>query len=283
VGDKIKAFRDAAELLEIAYKKLDEGNKTSAEFHFSSAELLVGTEALADLAPLFREGAPPRIDTPTRKLGDQPKQPDVVGNSDEDEPDPKPQKGSLSGTIKVEGGAGAIGVVTLEPAGKKWKKRTPKERVVEQRDRKFLPRVLAIPVGSKVLFPNFDNIYHNVFSTSNARKFDLGIYKNGEAREVVFDSEGIVRLGCNLHADMSAYIVVVAAPHYAITDTSGNFKFKSLKPGKYVLKAWSERSLEPVTQEIVIKAGENTVAVGVKADAPEGLQPDKFGVARGKK
>jgi plastocyanin len=167
--------------------------------------------------------------------------------------------------------------------GKKWKKRTPKVRVVEQRERNFAPHVLAVPVGSTVTFPNFDNVFHNVFSTSESSKFDLGLYKGGQAREMVFEKEGVVRLGCNLHANMSAYVIVVGAPHYAIADANGGFKFKSLEPGKYKLRAWSEKSLSPVTQEIEISAGGNKVSVGVKADAPEGPAPDKFGVPRGKK
>ena len=76
------------------------------------------------------------------------------------------------------------------------------------------------PAGSTVSFPNFDPIFHNVFSTSPARAFDLGIYKNGESRDVTFAKEGLIRLGCNLHANMAAHVVVVAAPHYVVTDAT---------------------------------------------------------------
>ena len=111
--------------------------------------------------------------------------------------------------------------------------------------------------------------------------FDLGIYKAGEAREYTFQKEGIVRLGCNLHSTMSAYIAVVAAPAYVITDDAGKFSFKHLAPGKYHLKAWSERSKSPITQDVVVKAGVNDVAVGVTGDAAPGPAPDKFGGTRG--
>src|SRR5262249_50735084 len=163
--------------------------------------------------------------------------------------------GSLTGEMMIDGKplGGAYGLVTLEPASGKWPARTPKKRSIEQRSREFLPHVLAVPVGSTVSFPNFDTVFHNVFSTSPLGAFDLGIYKVGEAREFTFQKEGIVRLGCNLHANMSAYIVVVAAPAYVVTDDGGKFSFKHLAPGKYKLKAWSERSKAPITQDVVIK------------------------------
>ena len=80
---------------------------------------------------------------------------------------------------------------------------------------------------------------------------------------------------------MSAYIAVVSAPAYVVTDDHGQFAFKHLAPGKYKLKAWSERSKAPITQDITIKAGANQVNVGVAGDAPAGPQPDKFGGKRG--
>ena len=136
--------------------------------------------------------------------------------------------------------------------------------MIEQRGREFAPRVMAVPVGSTVAFPNFDDIYHNVFSRSKRAPFDLGIYKNGQSREVKFDREGIVRIGCNLHANMSTSIIVVGAPHYAVTDGRGKFRFKSLQPGKYTLRAWTERSAEPVTKKIEMKPGENTSTVDAR-------------------
>jgi hypothetical protein len=133
-----------------------------------------------------------------------------------------------------------------------------------------------------VSFPNFDPVYHNVFSLSPARAFDLGIYKNGESRDVTFEKEGIIRLGCNLHANMTAHVAVVAAPHYVVTEPGGHYKFRSLAPGKYKLRAWAEDSTEPVTKTIEIKEGENTLDLDVPRGAPAGLGTDKFGLPRGK-
>lgn len=289
-GEKAAVLRQAADLLDKAGKALAAGNKHFAEQLFSIAELLTGPEAVASVAGQFREGAPPRVTTPTIKVeASAPPQPKAAGSSEaEDEadkvpPPPKVAIGSLTGSVRIDGkaAAGTYSLVTLEPASGRWKPRTPKRHVMEQRGREFNPRIMAISVGSTVAFPNFDTVFHNVFSTSPVGAFDLGIYKAGEARELKFEKEGIVRLGCNLHANMQAYLVVVAAPSYVVTDEQGRFKFNRLAPGRYKLKAWSERSKAPITQDITIKPGKNDVAVGVSADAPAGPPPDKFGGKRG--
>lgn len=283
IAERAQAITEAASLLQKAGQARSRGNRNFAEQLFSSAEIILGPEALAELAPLFREGAPPRINTPLKVLPkDTPPQPAVVGSSDEeDKAEEKPKRGMLSGVLVIDGKPlEGRGVVTLEPWSGKFRKRTPRTRVMEQRNREFAPKLLVVPVGSTVQFPNFDTIYHNVFSRSEAQPFDLGIYKNGQTRELVFEKEGIVRLGCNLHANMSAYVVVVGAPHYAISDDKGLFSFKSLEPGKYRLRAWSERTTKPREQMIEIKPQRNSVTVSLPADAPSGAT-DKFGVARG--
>jgi plastocyanin len=160
------------------------------------------------------------------------------------------------------------------------KPRRPKLRVVEQRDKTFAPHVLAVPPGSTVAFPNFDGIYHDVFSISPTKKFDVGLYKDGETRELKFEKPGIVRLGCNIHAKMSAYIVVVDAPHYVVVDGARPFAFRSLAPGRYKVRAWSERSAQPTETEIVIRPGANTAALDVDGDAAPGPGEDKFGMTR---
>lgn len=287
VADKAQLLREAAEQLIKAGTMLDNGNKNLAEQLFSTAELLAGAESLASLAPLFRDGAPPRVVTPTQKVDPAAaRQPVVAGNSEDDDEAAKvaPPRavGSLTGTLQIDGKTGGgFGLITLEPASGKWKPRTPKRGVIEQRGREFFPRLAAIPVGSTLTFPNFDTVFHNVFSSSPTAAFDLGIYKVGEAREYTFTKEGIVRIGCNLHANMSAYIAVVAAPSYVVTDAAGEFAFRRLAPGKYKLRAWSDRSKTPITQDVTIKAGKNEISVGVSADAPAGPQPDKFGGKRG--
>jgi plastocyanin len=286
VGEKAAALREAASLLEKAAGTLADGNKSLAEQQFSFAEQLVGVEMLAPIAPMFREGAPPRVTTPTQKIDvNAPAQPRAIGNSEADDEaakvPPPPQVGSLTGTLQIDGkAANAFGLITLEPAGGKFKARTPKRVVMEQRGREFLPNVMAVSVGSTISFPNFDTVFHNVFSTSGIGAFDLGLYKAGEAREFTFRKRAS-SVGCNLHANMSAYLVVVSQPAYVVTDDKGAFKFNRLAAGKYKLKAWSEKSKAPITQDITIKVGKNEVTVGVTGDAPAGPAPDQFGGKRG--
>lgn len=287
VGEAAQLLRETAAQLDKAAVTLERGNKNLAEQLFSTAELLIGADALSELAPLFREGAPPRVTTPTQRIDTSAApQPKVAGSSEaEDEaakvPPPR-ATGSLTGTLLIDGKAGgAFGLITLEPVGRSWKPRTPKRVVVEQRGREFLPRLTAVSVGSTISFPNFDTVFHNVFSSSQISPFDLGLYKVGEAREFTFTKEGLIRLGCNLHANMSAYIAVVSAPSYVVTDENGKFSFRRLAPGKYKLRAWSVRTKTPITQEVTIKRGKNELTVGVSGDAPAGPQPDKFGGKRG--
>lgn len=286
-SERAELLREAATLLDKAAKALKAGNRNNAEQLFTSAEILVGPEAVAELAPRFREGAPPVVGGKTIKFDPQTApQPEVVGSSEaedaEDKVAPPKVEGSLAGVIQIGGkGASGVGLVTLDPIGKKGKKRAPRRRVIEQRGREFAPKLTAISVGSTIAFPNFDSLFHNVFSTSPVTPFDLGMYRNGEAREYTFAKEGVIRVGCNLHANMSAYIAVVAAPHYTVTDGSGAFSFQHLAPGKYKLSAWNERSKEPVVKEVTIKAGKNQLDVSVTDDAPKGPPPDKFGGKRG--
>jgi plastocyanin len=255
------------------------GQRSYAEQLFSRAELIVGPDAVAEIAPVFRASAPPRVATATTKMPmDTAPQPKIaVGGSDEEG-----AKGaaSVEGAILVDGlPLRGVGVVMLTPASGGARPRVAKQRVVEQRGRTFAPHLLAVPVGSTVAFPNFDSIFHNVFSISPTAPFDLGLYKNGESRAVTFKKEGIVRVGCNLHSQMAAYVIVVAAPHYAVSDDAGTFAFHALAPGKYKMKAWSERSAQPLTTELIVKAGVNHVSVPLAGGASDD-NPDKFGELR---
>jgi plastocyanin len=120
----------------------------------------------------------------------------------------------------------------------------PDERRVrmDQRDERFVPHVLAITVGSIVDFPNNDRTYHNVFSLSEARSFDLGRYAAGNSKPVRFDRPGIVRVFCDIHSHMNAFILVFAHRYFAVTDAEGRYRIDNVPPGAYTVSIWRESS-----------------------------------------
>lgn len=109
------------------------------------------------------------------------------------------------------------------------------------RDKRFDPRVLVVPVGTTVDFPNVDKIFHNVFSLSETARFDLGLYRKGEARATTFTKPGLVRLYCNIHPQMAAFILVVEGGAYGQADDGGAVTLEGLAPGRHVVRAWHER------------------------------------------
>jgi plastocyanin len=116
--------------------------------------------------------------------------------------------------------------------------------VMVQKMKTFTPHVLAIPAGSAVEFPNYDPIFHNAFSGYSGQVFDVGLYPPGRSRTVVFKREGVVRVFCNIHASMSAVIVVLKTPYYAVSDASGSYTIPDVPPGEYRLHLYHERALQ---------------------------------------
>ncbi|HEY8166718.1 MAG TPA: carboxypeptidase regulatory-like domain-containing protein [Gemmatimonadaceae bacterium] len=112
---------------------------------------------------------------------------------------------------------------------------------------RFMPHVLPVVAGSTVRFPNEDPIYHNVFSLSRARTFDLGRYARGSSKNVVFPAAGLVQVFCHIHADMSGYILVLDNPFFVQPDENGRFALDGIPPGEYRLVAWHERARPNVT------------------------------------
>jgi plastocyanin len=111
---------------------------------------------------------------------------------------------------------------------------------MDQRNETFVPHVLAITTGTTVEFPNSDRIYHNVFSLSKTRPFDLGRYATGRSKAIRFDRSGIVRVFCEIHSHMNAFILVFGHPFFAITDADGRYRIDNVPPGTYSLVAWNE-------------------------------------------
>jgi hypothetical protein len=113
---------------------------------------------------------------------------------------------------------------------------------IHQKNATFVPHVLPVMVGTSVEFPNDDNIFHNVFSKSDAAPFDLGLYKKGDlAKQVPFNKPGEVDVFCSIHARMSCIILVLENPYFAVTDSRGHYTITNVPPGTYTLVAWQER------------------------------------------
>jgi plastocyanin len=130
---------------------------------------------------------------------------------------------------------------------------------MQQIDRRFSPDLLVVPAGTTVSFPNMDPIFHNIFSLSKPREFDLGSYKKGESRSVEFPRAGIIEVYCHLHPNMEATVVVTPNRWYARSDRSGQYRIPEVPPGRYTVVAW-HKSAGFFRKEIVVQAGHDSVA-----------------------
>jgi len=149
------------------------------------------------------------------------------------------QTGTVKGTVTTgpDRQVVADAVVMIEgPANGGGTTRT----TMNQQHEAFAPHVLGVAVGTTVDFPNGDPVLHNVFSTSPPKRFDLGMYGQGETRNVVFDSPGVVLVRCNVHPRMTGYIVVHSNPYVAVTDAHGSYTITSVPPGTYTARIWHE-------------------------------------------
>lgn len=128
---------------------------------------------------------------------------------------------------------------------------------VASRDKRFDPRILAVPVGARVSFPNVDPIYHNAFSLSPNNTFDMGLYRKGASRDVVLNAPGVVRVYCNIHPDMAASVVVVDGNAYSKVGTDGAYRIEGIPPGAYDVHIWSDVAGEQVVS-LTLEAGRTT-------------------------
>ena len=139
---------------------------------------------------------------------------------------------------------------------------------IQQQGLQFQPRAVIVQRGMRVSFPNLDKEYHNVFSYSRAKRFDLGRFPKGETREVTFDEPGLVRVFCEIHEHMRAFVLVVDSPYRASAGPDGKFTLPKVPPGTYTLVAWHEQ-YETVRKTVEVKAGGLAVDVTFAAAAPE--------------
>ena len=155
-------------------------------------------------------------------------------------------------------------VIFVETAG--MAPPAPQTAVIEQRNSRFEPDLIVIPVGSTVQFPNQDPIFHNVFSLSRARQFDLGYYPQSKSKSITFDQPGVVQVYCHLHANMYAAIVVTGSPWAERLANTGDFVFHNIPAGHYRIVAWHKVAGARAVEADVPAAGEARVTIGIPID-----------------
>jgi plastocyanin len=133
-----------------------------------------------------------------------------------------------------------------------------------QRNKSFEPHVIVVQVGSLIQFPNKDPFFHNIFSMYDGKRFDLGLYEAGTSRSVRFDRPGVSFLFCNIHAEMSAVVIVVDTPYFAMSDRAGHLTIPDVPYGRYQMHVWYERSLPENLKELtrVVTVSEQTRSLG---------------------
>lgn len=134
---------------------------------------------------------------------------------------------------------------------------------IDQRGETFVPHIVAIEAGGWVDFPNSDEIYHNVFSLSPLAAFDLGRYAAGQSKSVQFNQPGIVRVFCDIHSHMSAFVVVFGHRYFAVTDTNGHYQLDDVPAGTRTLVAWHER-FGTISQQVEIPEDGGSVTVDLR-------------------
>ncbi len=164
--------------------------------------------------------------------------------------------GSIQGVVKspyTRLAQGAVYIVRVD--GQKFP--PPKDAEMDQKNLIFVPHVLPILVGTTVDFPNSDTVRHNVYSTEGSiQDFNLGTYDVGIVKHITFDKVGVTHLGCNVHTEMSAYILTCQNPYFAVTDKgTGKFAIPEVPPGNWHLRFFHER-LKPKTIQVEVKPGE---------------------------
>lgn len=206
------------------------------------------------------------------------------------EPEPSAPSAAAPSTVTVSvsvsgggthGPGGAV-VVLRRLDGTTPRPRAARVRAVVQKDKRFVPHVLAVPLGATVEFRNDDEFFHNVFSITKTNAFDLGLYKAGdEKREQVFSNPGPVHLLCNIHSQMNGWLYVSDSPWFSQADAQGRAVIKNVPPGSYEVEVWHEWAAAPTKQKVQVSAGMAPLALSVDGDrrAPA-FVPDKSGKPR---
>ena len=176
--------------------------------------------------------------------------------------------GEIKGKVSVQGIKSAANIAVYVDAIADKKFDAPKDHVVvDQKKMEFIPHVVVVLQGTTVDFTNSDPVGHNVYwpSISGNKKLthNLGTWPKGEKKSFQFNDLGVAPLLCNVHPEMSGYVVVVATPYFAVTDKDGNYEIKNVPAGHYTIKTWSEDG-KPTTQTVDVTAGGASADLTVK-------------------
>jgi plastocyanin len=154
--------------------------------------------------------------------------------------------GALNGKPAADNSQAIVWLTPLDDPQVSWTSATAggsgRFRLV-QKNKRFTPHILVVPVGAVVEFPNDDPFFHNVFSLFDGKRFDLGLYEAGTTKTVTFNTPGVSYIFCNIHPEMSAVVLVTRSPYYAISNSEGEFAISNVRGGRYQLSVWHERCL----------------------------------------
>ncbi len=155
-------------------------------------------------------------------------------------------------------------VAYLSPVGAPVQVHPPDQPVaIVQKGQEFIPYVTAVVVGTRVVFPNEDTVQHHVYSVSPAKRFEIPLYIGDAKETIVFDREGVVTLGCNIHDWMVAYVVVLSTPYFAKTGADGTAEVSGLGKGSYRLEVWHPRAGTVSREVAVADSGDTTQVISV--------------------
>ena len=195
----------------------------------------------------------------------------------------------VSGTVNVRdskgvrsGAGNAVVWLTAHDEQPDAKAALPGTFRLTQKNKRFEPHLLVIPINSTVDFPNADHFFHNVFSVYEGTRFDLGLYESGSTKRVRFSRPGPSYIFCNIHPEMSAVVMVLESPYYAVTAANGQYSIEGVPDGEYTLQVWFERArpeqLKELSRKITVSGNMVAPALNIdEAPSPSEGHTNKYG------
>ncbi len=180
------------------------------------------------------------------------------------------QSAEVTASVRVSSVVGdpsgaVVSLTPIDPVKRQALNETPVHATLLQKNKTFSPHILVVPPESTVDFPNHDPFFHNVFSLFEGKRFDLGLYESGATRSVKFDRTGVSYIFCNIHPQMSAIVISLESPYYAIVGSSGEAKIPNVQPGEYLMQVWAEgltrEQMDQLSRRITIN--DSPVKLGV--------------------